>query len=227
VLAGAPAQADPGYYVMAPYGQAGVGTVEFRYWTVKPNRQAEANWPEIGVAYGVTERWRTLLLASWIGDDHHATRLETLNWQNTVMLTDGNTPVDVALHLQVITDPSARLTATEQGLLLQTEFGLSQANLNLIVERPRGPGLSELKLQWQWRQRISATSHVGLMGFDELGPPRHWLPHAQQSHRAGPMFDTSWPGAGKGKLTLMAGWLLGRSYGSSGHMFTLRLAADF
>ena len=221
--------ADPGYYLLVPYDQAGRQTAEFRYWTVKSRNRPEKTWPELGLAHGVNPRWTTTLFASWLGRTNRATRLSTLNWQNTVLLTQGQWPLDIAWHGQLIHETEAHDTSVEQGLLLQTEFGFVRVNLNLVFERRLDAGAppTELKLQWQLRRRVAPATHVGLLGFDELGPWQAPRPHARQSHRLGPMFDTTWRQADDGGITLQAGWLVGKTYGRSGHMLTLRSAATF
>jgi hypothetical protein len=223
------AHADPGYYLLTPYDQAGVLTAELRYWTVKPQRGSEATWPEAGLGWGVNRRWTTRLLASWIGGSHEATRLATLNWQNSVLLTQGEGPVDVALHLQRIWPQGGGQQAMEYGLVMKTELGFVHVNFNLVLENTLGAGAppTRLKLQWQLQQRITPGLHAGLLGFDELGTWKDWAPHASQSHRAGPVLISTWPRDELRALTLQAAWLVGKTYGRTGSMFTLRAAADF
>lgn len=225
------AAADPGYYVVTPYDEAGVRFVDFRYWAVKPTGSAEVVWPEIGLGYGVNSRWTTELFASWIGSSQMATRLSSWNWQNDVLLTQGEWPVDVALHAQLVhTRGYERETLIEFGPLLQTDVGRTQLNGNLFFERnlsesPQPP--TQLKYQWQVRHRWMHGLHVGAQGFGELGPWDEWLPHAQQSHRAGPAVFASLPLAGGARLDLQAAFLLGKVNAQRGHMFTLRARAAF
>lgn len=229
LLAAAGAHADPGYYLLTPYDNEGLRTLEFRYWTVKPRHRSETTWPEIGVGWGVNSRWTSTLLASWIGGTQEATRLSTLNWQNELLLTQGDAPVDLALHLQWTEPQQEPGHAVEYGLLLKTELGFTEVNANLVFERRLGAGAQapKLKLQWQLQRRIAPGLRLGLLGFDELGPWSDWSPHAKQSHRAGPAFSSRWPGAERDALTLQAAWLMGKTYGRSGHMFSLRAATDF
>lgn len=221
-LAGA-ARADPGYYLLVPYDREGLVTVETRYWTTKAHGRPERDWPELAAGYGVNSRWTTTALASWLGTQHDATKLSTLNWQNTVLLTQGGGDWDVALHHQWIKGYNRQPDATEFGLLLQTEIGRVFLNTNTIFERPRENGRpTTLKLQWRLAARAVPGLRVGVLGFDELGPWDQWAPHAAQSHRAGPMLDWT-----PGRLQLQLAWLEGRTYGRSGHMFSLRAAGSF
>lgn len=234
-LAGAAVAADPGYYVVAPYDNAGTLTAEARYWTVKRRTRGELVWPELGLSWGVNTRWTTGVLHSSIGPANLRTRQSVLNWWHTVLLTQGEWPVDVALFAQAVRDlQGTRRHAVEYGLLLQGDIARTQINFNLVWDRPRGAAAGEptmLKLQWQLRHRgqpgWQAGLHLGLMGFDELGPWDRWAPHERQSHRVGPALWWA-PAGGPAKgLELSAGWLEGKIYGRVGHMATLRVAQRF
>ncbi len=229
--ASAPALADPGYYVVTPYTSEGVLFADFRYWTVALVGNTEVNWPELGLGYGVNSRWTTELFMSWIGSHTMATRPSTLNWQNNVLLTLGEWPVDVALHLQWVGDRfDTHHHTLEFGPLLQTDIGRTQLNANLIFERDGGGAASQptrLKYQWQWRWRWMPPLHLGMQGFGELGTWNDWSPRAQQSHRAGPAAFGTWRVDEHRVIGLQAAWLLGKTYGRQGHMFTLRATAEF
>ncbi len=230
-LGAAPAAADPGYYVVTPYTSEGVLFADFRYWTVAPEGRTEANWPELGLGYGVNSRWTTELFMSWIGGHGTSTLPSSLNWQNNVLLTQGEWPLDVALHLQWVSDRfDTHHQTLEFGPLLQTDIGRTQFNANLIFERDRGldvPRPTQLKYQWQWRWRWMPPLHIGMQGFGELGPWNDWTPSAQQSHRAGPAAFGTWRLDEQRALKLQAAWLVGKTYGRQGHMFTLRATAEF
>jgi hypothetical protein len=230
LLAGA-AQADPGYYVVTPYANEGVRTVDIRYWSTKATGQTEYIWPEIGFAWGLNSRWTTELFLSFIGSHRDAVVQSTLNWQNNIMLTQGEWPVDVAVHLQVIKDRSPwKQDALEYGLLFQTDLARTQLNANVVFERPVGGSSQakpQFKYQWQVRHRWLPGMHVGLQGFGELGDWNDWAPSEQRSHRAGPAFFGTYRLDGKQNLNLQAAWLFGKTYTKQGHMFTLRAHYNF
>ena len=172
-LAAGLAAADPGHDLLVPYDNEGLRTVEVRYWSVTRRQRPELTWPELGVGYGFNSRWTSTLYMSWIGSSARATKPATLNWQNTFLLTQGEWPVDVALHLQRIQPQQpGENRALEFGLLLQGDIGRTQFNTNLIVERHLAvpPTPTALKLQWQLRHRSGPGLQFGLLGFDELGP---------------------------------------------------------
>ena len=106
MVATAPAAAgvvNPGYYVVTVYDDPGVRTVDFRYWTVRADSSdTTIVWPEVGLGWNVKGRWYTELLASWIDSSKFPSRLETLNWQNDVLLTQGQYPFDLAVHTLLV-----------------------------------------------------------------------------------------------------------------------------
>jgi hypothetical protein len=230
-LAASQAAADPGYYVVTPYDNAGVRSIDFRYWTFKPDERTEMIWPELGFAYGVNSRWTTELFVSWIGSKQMATQRSSLNWQNDVLLTQGELPLDVALHAQLISDQQRTdRRAVEFGPLLQTDIGRTQLNFNVFFERGLGAAASEptkLKLQWQVRHRWQPGLDVGLQGFSELGAWNDWSSRCRQSHRAGPALFGTLRFNEQEALQLQAAWLVGDVYAIHGHMFTMRARYDF
>lgn len=225
------ALADPGYYVLAPYDRHGLVTVEARYWTVKRPNRPETVWPEVAAGYGVTPRWTTLLLGSWKGSSQDAVAPSTASWQNVFLLTQGELPVDIALfgsHIRSMT--SSFDHALEFGPLVQTDIGRTQLNLNVVLERIKRQGVTAptaLKYQWQIRHRLKPGWQAGLQGFGELGPWDDWLPASRQSHRGGPAIYAQLQGEGSRVTEVQAAMLVGRTYGRSGHMFSMRLATSY
>lgn len=227
LLASAPAWADPGYYVQTAYDHDGALNLELRYWTVKwPGRPALL-WPEVGVGYGVNSRWTTLLLASWIGTADTAQRLSSLNWQNQVLLTQGEYPVDAALALNLVRLQQPRVGhALEWGVGLQTDATRTQINANLLFERnvdTATPPVTRLKYQWQLRHRWQPGLHLGVQGFGELGPWADWAPRDGQSHRAGPAVFGTLGRDPQTPLEWQAALLRGTTNGRHGTMFSLRI----
>lgn len=216
------ARADPGYYVVTPYDQAGRLGVEARYWTVKPPGQEATLWPEAGLSWGVNTRWTTRLLASWIGTGASDQVLSSWNWQNVVLLTQGEKPYDLALHAQ-LTRNRGSSNALELGPVWQTDLGRLKLNAGTFWEYDSARHDTRLKLQWRGVWRLAPGWRAGLEGFSEVGPWNDWAPRARQSHRAGPaLLATLWD-QGADTVTLNAAYLFGKTYGSRGDMFTMQL----
>ena len=230
-LAAAGAVADPGYYVVTPYDNEGVRMVDFRYWAVKPQGGTEVRWPEIGLGYGVTSRWTTELFLSYIGSSEMAMRLSTLNWQNDVLLTQGELPVDIALHLLLTSDRiDTDYRAVEFGPVFQTDIDRTQLTANFFFEHnygPDAPSPTFLKYQWQVRYRWMPQLNFGLQGFGEVGPWDNWLPRSEQSHRAGPALFSTLRLGDHETVKLQAAYLIGKTYGYSGREFSMRATYEF
>lgn len=218
----APALADPGYYVVTPYDQAGRVGAELRYWTVKQPREPAVLWPELAVSYGVNTRWTTRLLASWIGTGRADMVLSSWNWQNVVLLTQGEKPYDLALHAQLIHNRDQG-HAIELGPAWQTDLGRLRLNGNVFWEYDSARQDTRLKLQWRGLWRFVPGWRLGVSGFSEVGKWTHWQPRDRQSHRAGPaLLATLWDD-GRDTVTLDTAFLFGKTYGRRGDMFTMQL----
>ena len=217
---------DPGYYVVTAYPNEGLRSVDLRYWTTREPGEATSVWPEAGFGYGVSSRWYTELYASWVRYEGGPMRLSTWNWQNEFMLTQGEWPVDVAMHLNIVRQArAADGYAIEAGPVLQTDLGRTQLNLNVFLERSVASGQSsetQMKYQWQLRHRWTPLLHVGAQGFGELGTWNRWSPHNEQSHRAGPALFGTVRFDDKQAFLWQAAYLYGKVYGERGRMFTAR-----
>ncbi|RZI61558.1 MAG: hypothetical protein EOP37_07425 [Rubrivivax sp.] len=204
--------ADPGYYLVRPYSEAGQSTLDLRYWHVDPPDEAPTLWPEIGLRYGVNSRWSTELLLSWIGPTLHEQTLSSINWVNQILLTQGDTPYDLGVHLQVIRN-RGQGNAMEIGPIFQTEWGMTQLNLNVFFTHSAGARRQNLtKLQWQVLHRWQPGWRLGVQGFAE---PKSW--------RAGPVvrFDLG------GHAELTAAYLWGNTYRNRGDMLSAALQVGF
>ena len=218
-----PAWADPGYYIVTPYDQAGRVGAEVRYWTVKAPGEEAVLWPEFGLSYGVNTRWTTRLLASWEGESLRGAKLETWNWVNEVMLTQGEKPYDLSIHAQLVRNREDRSNALELGPIWQTDFGRLKLNAGVFWEYDSDKRDTRLKLQWRGVYRVAPGWRVGIEGFSEVGKWTDWAPRARQSHRVGPaLLATLWD-EGPDTVTLNAAYVFGKTYGSRGDMFTMQL----
>jgi hypothetical protein len=220
LLAGA-ARADPGYYLLTPYSNPGQLALDLRYWTVKAPNQPAVLWPEAGLRYGFDSRWTSELFASFIGESIGEQKLSSWNWQNSYLLTQGQYPIDLALHAQLIRNVGYG-NALELGPVIQTEWGFTQINFNLVFEHDWASDKgTQLKYQWQLLRRLQPGLRVGVQGFGELGPWDDWS--SRPSHRAGPvlrlgLFE---------RVELQAAYLWGKVYGRKADMFSAQLLLPF
>lgn len=227
----ASANADPGYYLVTPYSQAGLAGLDLRYWTVKKPGSEAVLWPELGLRYGFSKRWTSELLLSYIGTMGSRQKLSSVNWQNDFMLSQGQWPIDVALHSQLIRNHGRDTSnALEIGPSLQGEWGLTQLNFNLFFEREWQAAShgTQLKYQWQALRRLGPGLRLGLQGFGELGSWAHWASQEAQSHRAGPSLRLGLPFAEPGQsLDLQLSYLNGKVYGHPADMWSAQLLLSF
>lgn len=219
LLAG-PAGADPGYYLITPYAMPGEAALDLRYWSVKAKSRKAMLWPEAGIRLGHSARWTSTLFLSGIGPELDEQRLSSINWQHNWVLSEGRSDWDFGLHAQAIHRPRNG-NAFEWGPLLQTDWGLTRLNLNLLAERDFRRGGTQLKLQWQALHRFGRGVRAGLQGFGELGRWDHWS--RQPSLRAGPVLRL---GLGEA-AELQAAVLRGKTYGRRGTMFSAQLLLGF
>jgi len=206
------ARADPGYYLVRPYSEPGQATLDLRYWTARAPGRSSVLWPEAGLRYGLTPSWSSELLLSWIGPAWDEQTLSSINWIHQFLFTQGEGPVDLGLHVQLI-HQRGEGNAVEVGPLLQTEIGLTQLNLNAFwMHDSHARRRNEARLQWQALHRWGPGWRAGLQGFAE---PHSW--------RTGPTVRV----ALAGQVDLQAAYLWGNVYGRRGEMFSAHLQWGF
>lgn len=231
LLGSTAAWSEPGYYLVEVYEDQGAAHLDFRYWTVQVKGRPEVVWPELGLGYGVTKRWYTELYTSYEGSGFSASTPSTVNWQNDLLLTQGQYDVDVALHTNLIKGQSGTDDdALEFGPVLQTDTGRVQWNANLIFEKSLSPGSADapqLKYQWQAKYRWKNGVQAGVQSFGELGPWNQWLGSQNQSHRWGPVISSTWELQGNQRIVANAAYLSGKVFGTAADMLSVRLQYVF
>lgn len=228
-LVSSPALAVPGFYLVTVYENEGIVSLDYRYWDVRfPGTTVK--WPEIGLGYGVTKRWYTEILASYVTSNGRPVSLETQQWQNDFMLTQGQYDIDVALHTNLVHEKYDGENSIEIGPVFQTDVGRLQLNGNVFFDRVLSAGSSnttELKYQWQAKYRWKPEFQFGLRGFGEVGPWNNWASSSRQSHRAGPMISGTLPVGASNSFLYDAAYLFGSAYSTKADMLTLRLQFQF
>lgn len=226
-----PAGAATGYYLVNVYSDPGQWTLDYKYWNAKSDAGPPIGSPELGVGYGVNSRWYTELYGVTRQDAVQGTQMMSMNWQNDVLLTQGQYPFDLAIHTDIgqYRNSQQQGYALEWGPALQTEWWRTQFNANLFFQRDYRTSQgspTQLVYQWQVRQHWRPLFNFGLQGFGELGRWDHWDARDQQSHRAGPaLFGTL--RMGQQFLKYEAAYLFGTNATLSARTFTMRLQLGF
>jgi hypothetical protein len=225
------AAADTGYYLVTTYPNEGQRSVDFKYWSAKPTGKTTRSSPELGLAWNVTSRWYTELTAQWFQMSPGSNHLSAIEWQNDFMLTQGELPVDIAFHTNVerATDGSGEI-GVEYGPVLQTEFGRTQLNFNVFLQRhlrvaPAEP--TTIAYQWQVKYRWIEKLQFGVQGFGEMGQWNDWLPREKQSHRAGPVVAGNWHLAGGHEWKYEAAYLIGKNSARNAKSVAMRIQYVF
>jgi hypothetical protein len=186
-----PAAAGPSDYVVTPTVEEGEREIDLKVGTRKTRDGARESAWSIGLGYGATRWWFTELYAKWHREPGETTAFDAWEWENKFQITEtGRYPVDVGFLLE-IERPKDRIEGYETtwGPLMQSEIGLWQANLNILVEthlRVAEPERATLGYQWQLKYRWKPALEAGLQGFGSVGPWNEWAPSREQSHIAGP-----------------------------------------
>jgi len=185
------AMGDPYDSLLTTYTQNGAHQIEFDIGTQKPAGQGSSSAAALGIGTLATERWFTEVYGSYARDSGEATQFNSAAWVNTLVLTDGQSALDVGLYSEIEYEQDrAAGYQVKIGPLFQTEFGLTTANLNFLLHRNYLADFSntmQLDYQWQLKRRLNASLEYGVQGFGELGTWDHWAPHDQQAHRIGPV----------------------------------------
>lgn len=233
--------AEPSYYLIPTYENAGEKVVDFRLWSVKIPNDPRATAPHLGFGYGVSREWYTELAVGYLHTPETGTQQTDLNWQNDYLLTRGQYPFDLAIHSNIrqyrALDAERRAEYfgeyrglnIEFGPVLQTDIGRTQLNANLLFDRSYRSEASsrmQMKYQWQAKYRFFPQLHLGLQGFGELGDWDHWAPRSQQSHRAGPVIAGVLP-LGQQALKYEASFLSGSIIGEHAKTFSMRVQYVF
>jgi hypothetical protein len=182
--------ADPDDSVFTTYSENGSRQLDFKLGSTSQANQPHQSAAIIGLGYALTDRWFSELYLGYVRAGSDPIAFDSAALQNTFVLTDGTTPLDIGLFTEVEyeQDRSAGYQLMF-GPLLQTEFGLTKVNFNFLFKRDYLADFSnplQLGYQWQIKHRWNLPLEFGMQGFGELGQWDHWAPQSGQSHRLGP-----------------------------------------
>jgi hypothetical protein len=195
ILIASESLAGPADYVYRTYDNAGQRTAALYAGSTAIEGAPRASGASAAFGYGVNEFWFSNLYVEYAREGGNNTKYEGAEWQNIFRLTHGQYAVDVGLFTEVARpQESDKGVAMTIGPLLETEFGRTQLNLNLLLSRSfgaAGENPAKLSYQWQVRHHWKPLFEPGLQGFGDMGQWNHWDPRSAQSHRLGPaLFGT-------------------------------------
>ena len=224
--------AGPAEYVYTPNVVYGEREIDFKFGSRKmSNREVDKSAASIGLGYGVTERWFTEVYLKY-SRATGTTEFDAIEWENKFQLTEtGKYPVDLGLLLE-IERPQDRSEGYEVkfGPLLQTDFGKTQVNANLLFTRNYFADFSnrtQASYQYQIKYRLKPTLHLGVQGFGEVGDWEHWSSRTEQSHRAGPAIFGKFNLGNRKAIKYNAAYLIGKTEVIKGKTFRLQLEYEF
>lgn len=191
LLAGTAAWAGPASYMHLPTIEYGETAIELRLGTEDDDASGRKSAAKVGIEVAPTRWWSTELVAEYEHKEGSGTKLEALEWENTLLLTEpGQYPVDVALFVEVEdAADNSEGWKLKLGPLLQTEFGRVQVNFNPLLERKYDTGQSqdtEFVYEAQLKYRYRPEFEYGLQAFGRLGKWNDWEESDNQTHKLGP-----------------------------------------
>ena len=222
--------AGPAEYVYTPNVVQGEREIDFKFGSRKmSNPEASKAAASIGLGYGVTERWFTEVYLKY-NRVTGTTEFDAIEWENKFQLTEtGKYPVDLGFLIE-IERPQAREEGYEVkfGPLLQTEFGKTQLNANLLFMRNYRADFSnrlQANYQLQAKYRLRQGLELGLQAFGEVGEFNSWSPRSEQSHRAGPAIFGKIPLGNRTAIKYNTAYLIGSTESIQGK--TLRMQVEY
>jgi hypothetical protein len=224
------AVAGPADYVYVPAVTYGEHEIDFKAGTVKTSPSERDSAASLGYGYGLTDYWFSELYVKYNRGGGSGTRFDAFEWENKFQLTQpGQYPVDVGFVVE-LERPQNRDEGYEVkfGPLFQTEFGKTQLNLNILLERNyRAAESNSMRLGYQWQVKRSWIPQLdfGAQGFGEVGDVRHFAPRVEQSHIAGPAIFGKFPFGNRRSIRYNAAYLV--DLGNDTHSKTFRTQIEY
>lgn len=224
------ANAGPADYVYVPSVTSGEHEIDFKAGTVRRSGEGRETVASLGYGYGVNDYWFTELYAIYKHAPDAAAGFDAFEWENKFQLTQpGQYPFDFGFITE-IERPKDRREGYEVkfGPLLQTEFGKTQLNLNILFQRNyRAAESNSMRVgyQWQVKYRWKPELDFGAQGFGDAGELRHFAPRREQSHIAGPAVFGKFSLGNRHAIKYNAAYLV--DLGDNPHSKTLRTQVEY
>jgi hypothetical protein len=185
---------DASDYLLLPTVVQGEREIDWRTGiaSVGATTSSQADYA-IGVGYGVTARWFTEVAVHSGQRQGSTLQIRDVAWENILQLAEpGEWPLDIGISFEVERSQRSQdqLDVTG-GALLQKEFGIFQANLNILLNHViEGTELATTRVQFQGqlKYRYSEPFEFGVQAFSYVSSYRAtWAPYSDQVHRVGPV----------------------------------------
>jgi high-affinity iron transporter len=148
--------------VKSPYVTQGELELEYKGEWVNDNDAAEdgAHEHEFGVAYGVTDFWKTEFEAEFEKEPGHSLKNTALTSENVFQLADrGQYWLDPAIYFEASIGRNDEPDALSGGLIAAKDFGKTSHLLNLFLKGEIGDSAEEdVMVQYRWQSRYHLVS---------------------------------------------------------------------
>jgi len=225
---------DASDYLLLPTVVQGEREIDWRTGIASAGAttNAQADYA-LGVGYGVTAHWFTEL-AFHYGQRHGSTvQFRDIAWENILQLAEpGEWPLDIGISFEVERSQRSQdqLDVTG-GVLLQKEFGLLQANLNILlahVIESSEPATTRIQFQGQLKYRYSEPFEFGVQAFSNVSSYRTtWAPYSNQVHRIGPVALGKFKFGRERSLSYNAAFLFGTTDRSPDRTLRFQIEYEF
>ena len=225
---------DASDYLLLPTVVQGEREIDWRTGVASAGAttNAQADYA-LGVGYGVTAHWFTEL-AFHYGQRHGSTvQFRDIAWENILQLAEpGEWPLDIGISFEVERSQRSQdqLDVTG-GVLLQKEYGLVQANLNILlahVIESSEPATTRIQFQGQLKYRYSEPFEFGVQAFSNVSSYRTtWAPYSNQVHRIGPVALGKFKFGRERSLSYNAAFLFGTTDRSPDRTLRFQIEYEF
>lgn len=232
-LVATPAAAfGPADYVYGPAVSYGEREIDFTAGSRKFTDEPRESAASLGFGYGLTQFWFTELYVKYKRENSNGNAFDAFEWENKFQLTQpGQYPVDVGFILE-IERPRLRTEGYEVkvGPLFQTEFGKTQLNANLLLQRSYRAAESnglQLAYQWQAKYRWKQAFEFGAQGFGDVGRLTHFSHRDEQTHLLGPAVFGKLLLGGRNAVTYNAAFLVDAGDANHSKAFRTQIEYEF
>ena len=225
---------DASDYLLLPTVVQGEREIDWRTGIASAGTttNAQADYA-LGVGYGVTAHWFTELAFHYGERQGSTLQFRDVAWENILQLAEpGEWPLDIGLSFEVERSQRSQdqLDVTG-GVLLQKEFSLVQANLNILLNHViegTEPATTRVHFQGQLKYRYSEPFEFGVQAFSYVSSYRTtWAPYSDQVHRIGPVMLGKFKFGHERSLSYNAALLFGTTNRSPDRTLRFQIEYEF